>query len=87
LIEAPVGEARFFMRSEPHALVDIASVPVGTARAIKRMSASVAPLQSHGQDEVSFLDKRRYATALEQTMAGAVIVYPQMRARVPLAHR
>jgi UDP-3-O-[3-hydroxymyristoyl] glucosamine N-acyltransferase len=40
-------------------------------------------LQSAGRDEVSFLDNRRYAVALEQTMAGAVIVQPQMEARVP----
>jgi UDP-3-O-[3-hydroxymyristoyl] glucosamine N-acyltransferase len=47
------------------------------------MFAGVAPLQSAGQDEVSFLDNRRYAAALERTMAGAVIVHPQMEARVP----
>jgi UDP-3-O-[3-hydroxymyristoyl] glucosamine N-acyltransferase len=47
------------------------------------MFAGVAPLQTAGQDEVSFLDNRRYAAALEQTMAGAVIVHPQMQARVP----
>jgi UDP-3-O-[3-hydroxymyristoyl] glucosamine N-acyltransferase len=40
-------------------------------------------LQSAGQDEVSILDSRRSAAALEQTMAGAVIVDPQMQARVP----
>jgi UDP-3-O-[3-hydroxymyristoyl] glucosamine N-acyltransferase len=32
---------------------------------------------------VSFLDNRRYASALEQTSAGAVIVHPDMVARVP----
>jgi UDP-3-O-[3-hydroxymyristoyl] glucosamine N-acyltransferase len=83
LIEAPMGDARFFTRSGPYALADIASAAVGTAPGIKRMFAGVAPLQSAGQDEVSFLDNRRYAAALEQTMAGAVIVHPQMQARVP----
>jgi len=83
LIEAPMGDARFFTQSGPHALADIANAALGTAPAIKRMFAGVAPLQSAGQDEVSFLDNRRYAAALEQTMAGAVIVHPQMRARVP----
>jgi UDP-3-O-[3-hydroxymyristoyl] glucosamine N-acyltransferase len=47
------------------------------------MFAGVAPLQSAGPDKVSFLENRRYAAALEQTMAGAVIVHPEMRARVP----
>ena len=83
MIEAPMGDARFFARSGPHALADIANAAVGTAPAIERMFAGVAPLQSAGQDDVSFLDNRRYATALEQTRAGAVIVHPQMQARVP----
>jgi UDP-3-O-[3-hydroxymyristoyl] glucosamine N-acyltransferase len=78
LIEAPVDEARSFARSGPHPLADIASAAVGTAPAFKRMSAGIAPLQSAGQDEVSILDSRRSAAALEQTMAGAVIVDPQM---------
>lgn len=83
MIEAPMGDARFFARSGPHALADIATAAVGTAPAIKRMFVGVAPLQSAGQDEVSFLDNRRYARALEHTTAGAVIVHPQMQARVP----
>lgn len=78
-----MGDARFFARSGPHALAEIASAAVGTAPAINKMFAGVAPLQSAGPDEVSFLDNRRYAAALEQTMAGAVIVHPEMRARVP----
>lgn len=83
MTEAPMGDARFFTRSGPYALADIASAAVGTAPASKRMFAGVAPLQSAGQDEVSFLDNKRYAAALEKTMAGAVIVHPQMQARVP----
>jgi UDP-3-O-[3-hydroxymyristoyl] glucosamine N-acyltransferase len=83
LIEAPMGDARFFARSTPHALREIAAAAVGTAPAIDRMFAGVAPLQSARPDEVSFLDNRRYAVALENTMAGAVIVQPEMRDRVP----
>jgi UDP-3-O-[3-hydroxymyristoyl] glucosamine N-acyltransferase len=44
----------------------------------------VAPLQTAGPNEVSFLDNRRYASALHQTLAGAVIVHPDMAARVPV---
>lgn len=83
MIEAPMGDARFFARTGPYALADIASAAAATAPPIERMFAGVAPLQSAGQDEVSFLDNRRYAAALERTRAGAVIVHPQMRARVP----
>ena len=59
MIETPMGDARFFTRSGPHALADIASAAVGTAPAVKKMFAGVAPLQSAGQDEVSFLDNER----------------------------
>ena len=83
MIDCPMGDARFFARSGPHALADIASTAVGTAPVIERMFTGVAPLQSAGPDEVSFLDNRRYSGALEQTLAGAVIVHPQMQARVP----
>lgn len=78
-----MGDARFFARSSPHALTDIAIAAEGKAPAIEKMFAGVAPLQSARPDEVSFLDNRRYATALEQTMAGAVIVHPEMQNRVP----
>ena len=43
----------------------------------------MAPLQTAGPNEVSFLDNPRYASALDQTLAGAVIVHPDMAARVP----
>jgi UDP-3-O-[3-hydroxymyristoyl] glucosamine N-acyltransferase len=76
LIDASMGDARFFARSGPYALADVASTAVGTAPMVERMFTGVAPLQSAGPDEVGFLDNRRYAAALEQTMAGAVIVPP-----------
>ena len=83
MIEASMGDERFFARTGPHTLADIANAAGGMAPAIDRMFAGIAPLQSAGPNEVSFLDNRRYAMALEQTMAGAVIVHPQMQTRVP----
>ncbi len=47
------------------------------------MLSGIAPLQTATPDQVSFLDNRKYATALDQTQAGAVIVHPDMAARVP----
>jgi UDP-3-O-[3-hydroxymyristoyl] glucosamine N-acyltransferase len=38
-----------------------------------------------GPNEISFLDNPRYVSALEQTLAGAVIVHPDMQTRVPAA--
>ena len=83
MIEAPMGDARFFARCSPHALRDIAIAAVDTEPEIEKTFAGVAPLQSARPDQVSFLDNRRYAVALEQTMAGAVIVHPDMQDRVP----
>jgi UDP-3-O-[3-hydroxymyristoyl] glucosamine N-acyltransferase len=80
-----MGDARFFARSSPHALATIATTAKGTAPAIERSFCGVAPLQSAGPDQVSFLDNRRYAAALEHTLAGAVIVHPDMLERVPAA--
>jgi UDP-3-O-[3-hydroxymyristoyl] glucosamine N-acyltransferase len=78
-----MGDPRFFGRSGPHALRDIASTAIATAPSIDKLFSGVAPLQSAGPDHVSFLDNRRYAADLDTTMAGAVIVHPEMRSRVP----
>jgi UDP-3-O-[3-hydroxymyristoyl] glucosamine N-acyltransferase len=85
LVEASMGDARFFARVGPHALAAIAAAAKGTAPAIEKAFTGVAPLQSARPHQVSFLDNRRYAMALEQTMAGAVIVHPDMLNRVPAA--
>lgn len=78
-----IGDARFFARSGPHVLASVAEAAGGTATEGDLLLTGVAPLQSAGPTEVSFLDNRRYASALEATSAGAVIVHPDMLARVP----
>jgi UDP-3-O-[3-hydroxymyristoyl] glucosamine N-acyltransferase len=79
------GDVRFFARSGSHALADVALAAEGSAPATALMLTGVAPLQTAGPTEVSFLDNRRYASALERTAAGAVIVHPEMVPRVPAA--
>ena len=78
-----IGDPRFFVSSGPHRLAAVAEAAGGTAPEIDLLLTGVAPLQAAGPDEVSFLDNRRYAAALEATSAGAVIVHPDMIARVP----
>src|SRR5471032_1646946 len=85
MVGAATGDARFFSRSGPYPLAVIAKAACGIARDLDRVLDGVAPLQTAGPNEVSFLDNRRYASALEQTLAGAVIVHPDMQARVPAA--
>lgn len=84
MVEATTGDARFFRRSGPHSLAVVAGVARGIANERDLLFEGVAPLQTAGSNEVSFLDNRRYASALDQTLAGAVIVHPDMAARVPV---
>ena len=61
----------------------VAETALGTASNANLLIVGVAPLQTAKPDEVSFLDNRRYAPALEKTLAGAVIIHPDMLPRVP----
>ena len=77
------GDPRFFRRTGPHSLAAIADAAEAEAPPRRLMLAGVAPLQTAQPDEVSFLDNRKYAAALAETRAGAVIVHPDMVERVP----
>ena len=83
MVEATMGNARFFRRNGPHPLAVVTDTARGTADDLELLLEGVAPLQTAGPKEVSFLDNPRYASALDQTLAGAVIVHPDMAARVP----
>lgn len=84
MVEATAGNARFFRRSGPYPLAIVAGVAGGIADERDLIFEGVAPLQTAGPNEVSFLDNRRYASALGRTLAGAVIVHPDMAGRVPV---
>jgi UDP-3-O-[3-hydroxymyristoyl] glucosamine N-acyltransferase len=83
MVEPILGDARFFRRSGPYSLAVVANAARGVVDELELLLEGVAPLQTAGRNEVSFLDNRRYASALDQTSAGAVIVHPDMVARVP----
>jgi UDP-3-O-[3-hydroxymyristoyl] glucosamine N-acyltransferase len=83
MIEAGAGNSRFYSRSGPYSLAIVAEAACGVAREHELLLEGIAPLQTAGPNEVSFLDNRRYAAALEQTLAGAVVVHPDMQAWVP----
>lgn len=80
---ASAGDERFFARSGPHSLADVAAAAQGTASDRPLQLYGVAPLQSAGPAHVSFIDNRRYIDALAATQAGAVIVHPDLADRVP----
>src|SRR5258708_581337 len=83
MVESITGNARFFSRSGPYTLAIVAGAARGIADKFDLLLEGLAPLQTAGPNEVSFLDNRRYASALDKTLAGAVIVHPDMAARVP----
>ena len=78
-----MGNARFFSRSGPHPLEIVAKAASGTTRKLDLLLNGIAPLQTAGPNEVSFLDNRRFVSALKQTSAGAVIVHPDFQDSVP----
>ena len=80
-----IGNARFFDRAGPHSLAVVAQAACGVAPKSNLQIEGLAPLQTAGPNEVSFLDNRRCLSALRQTQAGAVIVHPDMQAWVPKA--
>lgn len=77
------GDPRFFQRSGPHSLAELAAAAGAPASPRALMFSGVAPLQIAEANEVSFLDNRKYVAALAETRAGAVIVHPDMVDRVP----
>jgi UDP-3-O-[3-hydroxymyristoyl] glucosamine N-acyltransferase len=77
------GDSRFFRRTGPHTLAAVADAAEGKAPPRRLLLSGVAPLQTAGPEDVSFLDNRKYAAALDATQAGAVIVHPELQARVP----
>jgi UDP-3-O-[3-hydroxymyristoyl] glucosamine N-acyltransferase len=83
---AKPGDSRFYPRNGPFSVGDIAlclGAELAGLQLPERMISGVAPLQSAGPLDVSFLDNRRYADLLAATSAGAVIVHPEFAARVP----
>ncbi len=78
-----VGDPRFFARSGPYSLADVAHAAGGSASESDLSFDGIAPLQSACARQVSFLHDRRYAGVLDTTRAGAVLVPPDLAWRVP----
>lgn len=84
------GDPRFFVHTGPHDLRTLAAAAAAELRLPQggepgATLSGVAPLQTAGPEQVSFLDNRRYAPLLDVTRAGAVVVHPDLAARVPAA--
>lgn len=81
--DTSAGNARFYTRCGPFSLAEVADTAGGISAGAERVLTGIAPLQIAGASDVSFLTNARYASALESTGAGAVIVNSEMANRVP----
>jgi UDP-3-O-[3-hydroxymyristoyl] glucosamine N-acyltransferase len=81
-----VADSRFFLSAGPFTLTQLAKIAGATLGAGADADASfrdVAPLETAGPDEVSFLDNRRYVGEFAASRAGACIVHPDLASRAP----
>lgn len=81
-----MADPRFFKVAGPFTLgqlAEIAGATLGEGCDAALSVRDVAPLNTAQADEVSFLDNRKYASALRESKAGAVIVHPEMLKHVP----
>ncbi|WP_340119105.1 UDP-3-O-(3-hydroxymyristoyl)glucosamine N-acyltransferase [Pelagibius sp. 7325] len=81
-----MADPRFFDNAGPFtlaALAGIAEAELQPGADGERSFADVAPLDSAGPDDVSFLDNRRYLGQFAESKAGACIVSPELAERAP----
>ena len=81
-----MSDARFFRRSGPFSLGEIAEAvggSLGDGVETSRKVMDVAPLDAAGPDDLSFLDNRKYVAAFEASRAGACMVSAELAARAP----
>src|SRR5687768_9573625 len=81
-----MADPRFFERAGPFSLAQLAEM--GGARLLNpdeggRLFADVAPLETAGPDEVTFLDNRKYLDAFTGSRGGAAFVDERAIDRAP----
>lgn len=85
MAEALAGDPRFFRQAGPHPLSTIAAASGIDAAGLPadRIFSGVAPLQTAGAGQISFLTNTKYLDILAASRAGAVVIEPGMASRVP----
>lgn len=78
------ADPRFHPAGLPLTLAEAATLAGGELRGDPaRVVRGVGPLSGAGAEEVSFLDNRRYASQLATTGAAAVVLAPELAAKLP----
>jgi UDP-3-O-[3-hydroxymyristoyl] glucosamine N-acyltransferase len=81
-----MADPRFFVLAGPFTVAEIAQrtgADIAGAADTARLIVDVAPLQTAGPDQLSFLDNVKYLPALRATRAGAVFAHPDKAAHAP----
>jgi UDP-3-O-[3-hydroxymyristoyl] glucosamine N-acyltransferase len=81
-----MADPRFFQRAGPHSVAALAALTgarVGTEGTEERLIEDVAPVETAGSGDVTFLDNRKYTDAFMKSRAGAAFVSEAMAARAP----
>lgn len=81
-----MADPRFFHRVGPFSLESLAALSGARLRdpgRAKQLIADVAPLESAGPEELTFLDNPKYVEAFSRSSAGAALIDERMAARAP----
>lgn len=81
-----MADPRFFRNAGPFALgrlAEIGAAELAEPAQADRVIRDLAPLDSAGAEELSFLDNRKYLPQFEASAAGACVVAPAMAERAP----
>jgi UDP-3-O-[3-hydroxymyristoyl] glucosamine N-acyltransferase len=81
-----MADPRFFKRAGPHSLDALATLTGAELRGPSpggRMFEDVAPLETAGPGEVTFLDNRKYTEAFTKSQAGAAFVAEDAADKAP----
>ena len=81
-----MADSRFFQKAGPHSLSVLATLSgarLGDPAAGSRLVEDVAPLETAGPGDLTFLDNRKYTDAFMASRGGAAFVTEAMAARAP----
>ena len=81
-----MADPRFFDRAGPHSLASLAALTgakLHDAADGGRLIRDVAPLETAGPEDLTFLDNRKYVDAFARSHAGAAVVAAALIARAP----
>ncbi len=81
-----MADPRFFDRAGPFSLEALAALSGAQLRNSadgERLIADVAPLESAGPEDVTFLDNRKYVEAFSRSQAGAAFVDERLALKAP----